>query len=159
MNCNLKQIDIENPIHVEALGRVADWSAECSSMRSYTLEELVRQPLGIAGFDNEELLGYVALTEISEISGHRFARIGALTVAHAAQGAGLAGDLIKSLVDSATDIVPALDNFYAFVHGRSLKPFLDNGAVIIGARMPAADTGCNTIVSIDNQGVNNNENH
>jgi ribosomal protein S18 acetylase RimI-like enzyme len=150
MKHRFEQISIEEPRHTEALDQVADWSAESLSMKFYTVGELEQHLLGVAAFgENENFLGYVAVTEVSSLDHNKSARIGAFTVAESVRGNGVGRDLIKHLLDIVPESLPGIDNFYAFVHNGSLKPFLDNGAVIVGTRTPPAETGCNTIINID----------
>lgn len=145
-----EQINTGEPRHLEALGQVADWSAENLSMKLYTFNELCQHPLGVAAFDESgEFHGYVAITEVSSIGQARSARIGAFTVAEAARGNGVGRGLLRHLLEAAPESLPDISNYYAFVHNGSLKQFLDNGAVIVGSRTPPVETGCNTIVNID----------
>jgi GNAT superfamily N-acetyltransferase len=150
MKYKFEQFDLGNTVHTEAIEKVSEWSVECLTMKSYTAAELRQHPLGIVAFaeGTDEFLGHVAITEINGINQKKFARLGALAVDGAVQGNGIGSGLIGYAMKMAPGLLPELESYYAYVHPGSLKPFLENDAEIVGARVPAAPTGCNIIVSL-----------
>ena len=159
MKYEFEQLDKNNEKHVDTLKQVSAWSKDHETMKNYEESELSQHPLSIVAFDNQakELAGHVAVTEISELNQKKIGRIGALAVAQAIQGNGVGTGLIRHLLKIAEKKLPEIDSYYAFVHPGSLKAFLDNGAQIVGPRVPEVSTGCNIIVSLDVIGINSNE--
>lgn len=150
MKSRFEKLEIADPGHLGAVDQVARWSIERPTMKPYTADELSHNPLGVVAFGGAgDLAGHVAITEIDQINGRQFGRIGALAVSEKAQGNGVSKDLIKHLLGLAAEELPDIDGFYAFVNSKSLGSFLSNGAEIVGRRSPLYPTGCNTIVSID----------
>lgn len=130
--------------HDEAIEKLYAWSEESGSMLPLTPGRVIKFPLSILGFsqDNYRPLTHAAITKVED----GVASIGGYIVCPDERGQGLGGASLKNLVAEAPHYIEGIKSFQAYVNPKGLSQFEAQGGKIIGTRQPPVPTGCCHVV-------------